>query len=101
MKVANVKNIPRKGRLIKVLTVNNICLCNGVNLTGECPNVTLCYKQKRTFFNAKFDQIREIDTFRPFFGFQNSQILLGIVQLINRGNTFVCCPNGRYTVMML
>ena len=28
-----------------------------VLLTGECPNVTVRYKQERTFFNPKFDQI--------------------------------------------
>ena len=51
-------------------------------LTGECPIVTLYYKQTRSFFNAKFDQIRsKISLFDLFFGFQNSQILLGNAQL--------------------
>ena len=52
------------------------------HLTGECPNVTLCYKLRRIFFTPKFDQIRpKIATFRLFFGYQVSQIVLGIAQL--------------------
>ena len=40
--------------------------------------------QTEDFFTRKFDQIHlKIATFQPFFGFQNSQILLGIAQLIN------------------
>ena len=42
----------------------------------------MCYKQKMTFLNAKFDQIcLKIATFRPFFGLQNPQKHLGIRQL--------------------
>ena len=37
---------------------------------------------ERTFFNPKFDQIcPKIDTFRPCFGLQNPQKVLGIPQL--------------------
>ena len=62
------------------LFVNTLQTC----LSEECLNVTVCYKLRRTFFTPKFDQIRpKIATFQPFFGFQNSQILLGIAQLIN------------------
>ena len=49
------------------------------HLTGECPNVTVCYKQKMTFFNTKFYQIcPKIATIWPLFGLQNPQKLLGI-----------------------
>ena len=51
-------------------------------LTGECPNVTVRYKLRRTFVTPKFDQIRpKSASFRPCFGFQISQIVLGIPQL--------------------
>ena len=47
------------------------------------PKCNTVYKQRTTFFTLKFDQIRpKIATFRPFFSFQNSQIHLGIAQLI-------------------
>ena len=50
-----------------------------ITLSGECPNVTVRYKQKRTFFNPKFDQIcPKIATFPPF----SDPKLLGIRQLI-------------------
>ena len=50
-------------------------------LTGERPNVTLCYKLRRTFFTPKFNQIPPKVPFSTVFGFQNSQIVLGITQL--------------------
>ena len=42
------------------LLLNSIVLKNLkiLCLTGECPNATLCYKQRTTFFSPKFDQIR-------------------------------------------
>ena len=40
-----------------------------IQLTVECPNVTLCYKVKMTFLNPKFNQIRmEIANFWLLFG---------------------------------
>ena len=59
-------------------------------LTVECPNVTLCYKVKMTFFNTKFNQIRpEIANFWPLFVLYNPQNVLGIVQLITKGKLIV------------
>ena len=46
----------------------NVLITGIVYLTGELPKVTMRYKQKRTFFNPKFDQIcPKIATFFPFF----------------------------------
>ena len=46
--------------IIKWILVNGVptgTIATRTDLTGEYPNVTVCYKQKMTFFNAKFDQI--------------------------------------------
>ena len=54
---------------IGVCIVEIVCIVETKSLysTGECPNVTVSYKQKRIFFNAKFDEVcPKIDTFDLF-----------------------------------
>ena len=65
---------------------DNFCLKGTcIALTEEYPNVTVCYRLKRTFFNRKFDQIcPKMAIFLPFFSLQNPQKVLSILQLISR-----------------